>query len=211
MTGLVSPTFVLSVTGQDFVLRCHSPAAMGKTQHSSHEVEQLFDNLTQTVPHSTEIWVGLWTSRGRRWKHPRWPNFLPQVTFIPRNRKQLKYTHCVLSSYEFSNKVCNPARSFSKWFSSPSLSIQNSNCNKEKWDVFQGITYAVIIRLAWISIYVLFPCSRRFPVHDSQAHLFLVNIPLFFCNFQMANFMFSPNPLNNRPCSVNMLVPYCET
>lgn len=69
MVELVSPTFVLSVTGQDFVLGCHSPVAMDKTQHSSHKVEQLFDNPTQSVPHSTEIWVALWTSKGRRWKY----------------------------------------------------------------------------------------------------------------------------------------------
>lgn len=59
MAQVVSPTFVLPATGQDFVLRCHSPAATDKTQHGSDKVGLLFESLTQTVPHNTEICLGL--------------------------------------------------------------------------------------------------------------------------------------------------------
>lgn len=56
---LVLPTFVLPATGQDFVLGCHSPAAMDETQHGSGKVGLLFESLTQTMPHNTEICLGL--------------------------------------------------------------------------------------------------------------------------------------------------------
>lgn len=97
---LVSPTFVLSATGQYFVLGCHSPAAMDKTQHGSHKVELLFESLTQTVPHNTEIWLGLW----RPWWQEMEAHMLTQLSspshFYSKQETESNYTILTVCSLQ---------------------------------------------------------------------------------------------------------------
>lgn len=87
MAECVSPTFVLSATGQDFILGCHSPASMDKTQHGFEKVEILFESLTQIVSPNTEIWVGQWQLWWKEMEAPTLTQLSPPSFILSKKQK----------------------------------------------------------------------------------------------------------------------------